>query len=266
MTPAPQAGVLDERDSLKRPFTFSLGLHLGVAAALTLATVAGVGKHEQWGDPNSRGGGGAFSVTAVHSIQLPGRTGPLNRVASDTESSIPEPVEKETRQKTSVKEREDGVPLKSKAKRRVSTEEHWQPSRRDYRAYDPNQVYSRGGQAATSPLFGQAPGSGGVGVGNGAPFGTRFGFYAVLLRDRVAQHWRTEQVDARIRTLPPAVVQFEIMRDGRVRSVRVVQSSGNVALDYSAQRAITEASPLPALPAGYSGNSAIIEFWFELKR
>jgi TonB family protein len=268
MTPASHAAILDEPDSLKRPFTFSLALHAGIFGALTLATVVGVGTHEQMGDPNAQGGGGAFSVTAVKSIPLPGRTGPLNKVASDTESAIPEPVEVKPRPKvTKVKEPEDGIPLKSKNhKRAAAAEERWQPSRKDYRAYDPHQVYSNAGQAATSPLFGQAPGSGGVGVGNGMPFGTRFGSYALIIRDRVAQHWRTEQVDGRIRSLPAAIISFEIQRDGRVRNVRVVQSSGNVALDYSAQRAVTEAAPLPALPAGFSGDVASIEFWFELKR
>ena len=122
------------------------------------------------------------------------------------------------------------------------------------------------GQSASSPLYAPAPGSGGVGVGEGTPFGTRFGAYAALIRDRVAQKWRTEQVDARIRSLPSAIVTFDIQRGGQVRNVRVVQSSGNVALDYSAQRAVMEAAPFEPLPAAYSGSSATIEFWFTLKR
>jgi TonB family protein len=103
-------------------------------------------------------------------------------------------------------------------------------------------------------------------VGTGAPFGTRFGAYALLLSERVAQKWRTDSVDSRIRTLPAAIVTFEIQRGGQVRNVRVVQSSGNVLLDNSAQRAIFEAAPFPPLPNAYEGNSAVIEFWFQLKR
>jgi len=57
-----------------------------------------------------------------------------------------------------------------------------------------------------------------------------------------------------------------VHRDGRISSIRVAQTSGNRALDYSAQRAVTEASPLPAIPAGCDGNPATVEFWFELKR
>jgi outer membrane biosynthesis protein TonB len=46
----------------------------------------------------------------------------------------------------------------------------------------------------------------------------------------------------------------------------VAQSSGNRALDYSAERAITEAGPFEPLPVAFDGSYAVIEFWFELKR
>ena len=122
------------------------------------------------------------------------------------------------------------------------------------------------GQSASSPLYAPAPGSGGVGVGDGTPFGSRFGAYANLIRDRVAQKWHADQVDARIRSLPTAIVTFDIQRSGQVANVRVIQSSGNVSLDNSARRAVMEASPFEPLPAAYSGSSATIEFWFTLKR
>jgi len=37
-------------------------------------------------------------------------------------------------------------------------------------------------------------------------------------------------------------------------------------LDYSAQRAVYEASPFPHLPDAYDRNDATVEFWFELRR
>jgi len=82
----------------------------------------------------------------------------------------------------------------------------------------------------------------------------------------VAEKWHTGDVDPRIKTAPPVIVTFDLQRDGSVRNVRVAQSSGNSVLDYSAQRAIYDASPLPALPSGYERNDATIEFWFELRR
>ena len=258
--------ILDERDSLKRPIMGSVLLHAAVFGTIAVMTIAQVGKRESWGDPNSAGGG-AFTVTAVKAIPLPGRTGPVNKVASDTKSQIPEPVKAKPEPKRAVKEDPDAISLKSK-KKNAKTEktERVASNRRDPREYSDNQVYSRAGQAATSPLYGLAPGSGGVGVGNGMPFGNRFGAYAQMIRERVAQRWKTETVDGRIKTLPPAIVTFEIMRNGQVRNIKVFQSSGNVALDYSAQRAITEAAPFEPLPAAYDGSSAMIEFWFQLKR
>jgi protein TonB len=114
-------------------------------------------------------------------------------------------------------------------------------------------------------MIGQA-GSGGINVGRGSPFGDRFGYYVDLLRQRVGQKWRTGDVDPRVRTAPPAIVNFYIRRDGTVHSVRLVQTSGNLALDLSAQRAIADAAPFPPLPNGYNSNEVSIEFWFELKR
>jgi len=257
------ADVLDERDSLRKPLLSSVFLHAAVFGAITLMTIAEFRRKETWGDPNSMGGG-AFSVTAVKSIPIPGRTGPLNPVASDTQSEVPEPVKPEP--KKAVKEDEDAIPLKSKKKPKAEKTDRYASNRRDTREYDRNQVFSRGGQAATSPMYQMTPGAGGVGVGTGAPFGTRFGAYSLLIRDRVAQRWRTDQVDTRIRELPPAIVTFEILRNGQVRGIKVTQSSGNYALDISAQRAVTEASPFEPLPAGYEGNSATIEFWFQMKR
>jgi protein TonB len=61
-------------------------------------------------------------------------------------------------------------------------------------------------------------------------------------------------------------VTFEIVRDGSVRNVRLLQRSGNLALDNSAQRAILQAGPFPQLPADYNRDSASVEFWFQLKR
>ena len=163
-------------------------------------------------------------------------------------------------------EEPDAVPIKSHARPKPSeitrsAQNNWRAKQQD----QPNQLYSQAGQALVSPLVGQV-GSGGVGVGIGSPLGNRFGNYVTILQQRVAEKWRTGDVDSRIHSLPPAVVTFDLMRDGTVRNVRLAQTSTNQPLDYSAQRAIYEASPFPPLPAAYERNSATVEFWFELRR
>ena len=127
----------------------------------------------------------------------------------------------------------------------------------------PNQVYSSTGQAATSPMFSQAPGGGGVGSGSTSPFGNRFGYYEQLIRDKVARNWRSQDLDASVRN--PVVVTFDILRNGSIQNVRVTRSSGNFGADQSAQRAILLSNPFPPLPAQYEQNVATIEFSFRLQ-
>lgn len=257
--------VLEQREEFRRPLLASLALHGAVFGLIAAAAVTGIGRRPPWGDPNSMGGGGAYSVSPVKNIPIPGRSGPVNPVASDTQSQIPTPPKSEPK-KAARQPEPDAIVLKSRKAPRTDRSARADTARRDTREFGENQLFSRAGQAAASPMYAMAPGAGNVGIGSGAPFGARCGGYVTVLRDRVAQRWRTEQIDPRIRTLPPAVVWFELHRNGQVRNVRLVQSSGNVALDYSAQRAILEASPFEPIPPGCEGDPARVEFWFELKR
>jgi periplasmic protein TonB len=256
--------ILEERDSLKGSFFGSLVLHAGMAALVAGVSMANLGERTPWGEPNALGGG-AVGVTAVKSIPMPLRSGPVNRLANDTQSQVPAAVKPEP-VKAAPKPEPASISIKSKRapeKKRAPQRAAAKPAQRETAS---NQVTSSTGAAASSPLYAMTPGTGGVGVGTGAPFGFQFGAYATLVRDRVAQRWRTDQVDPRLRTLPPAIVTFEIVRSGQVQNIRVVQSSGNRALDYSAERAVTEAAPFMPLPAQYRGSSAVIEFWFQLQR
>jgi TonB family protein len=115
-------------------------------------------------------------------------------------------------------------------------------------------------------MFSEMPGAGRVGTGANTTLGSRFGAYSALIQERVTQHWRTGDVDANIRTGPQVVVSFEIRRDGSVGALRVTQESGISTLDFSARRAILEASPFPPLPQAFERSSATFEIVFELKR
>jgi protein TonB len=239
-------------------------LHAAIAAAVVAWTSFNLGgRIERWGDPQSLGGGGV-TITPVKGIQLPPRTGRENRVANDTESQIPAPPKPQPK-KQAPQPDPDAVALKSKnAKAKPAPPQVAQRRYTPVPDPKPNQVYSSTGQALTSPMFTQAPGGGGVGSGSGSPFGNRFGWYEQLLRERVARNWRSQDLDARIRNR--VAVTFEILRDGSIRNVRVSQSSGNFALDQSAQRAIVMSNPLPALPREFERDSALIEFWFGLQQ
>ena len=261
---APHVDILDEPEPLKGPLAGSIILHALVALALTWFSVVG-GRQLNWGDSSS-GGGSPMLVGVVNQIPLPGHSGTVNPVANNTTSEVPEPKPDKV-QRTRVAEPEpDAIPLQSRRQpKKPSPQESSVNSYRAKQIDRPNQLYNQEGQALVSPMIGMA-GSGGVGFGRGSPFGNRFGYYADLLRQKVAEKWRTGDVDPRIRTAPPVIVTFNIRRDGSIYGTRVEQTSGNFALDLSAQRAISDAAPFPPLPAQYERNEVSIEFWFRLQR
>lgn len=239
------------------------------SAAVHLALLGGLagynylqGRADTLGDPNPTGGGSVL-IQPVNSIPIPSPRGPVQPVANDTKSQVPD--KPEPKQKPQPKKPPppdpDSIAL---GKRKNEPKRAPEPaSTRPPEPVNPNQVTAPGGARATSPMF-QVQGAGGVGLGQSNPFGNRFGYYADLIRQRVAQKWQTGAIS--LRTAPPAIVTFDVRRDGSVGNVRLVKSSGNGQLDYACQRAVIDASPLPPLPAGFERDSATIEFWFQLNK
>jgi protein TonB len=257
--------ILGQRDSLRKPLVGSAALHGAIFGTLLVWEVVTSSHRVAWGDANS-GGPGSIAINMVNKIPLPSRSGIVNPLANDTQSAVPTPPPAAKPQRRAPAEEPDAIPVKSRAHpKQVEVTRSAQNTFRAQQQDRPNQLYSQSGPALVSPMIGQT-GSGGVGVGPGSPFGNRFGNYVMILRQRVAERWHTGDVDPRIKTAPPVIVTFDLMRDGSVRDVRISQNSGNATLDYSAQRAIYDASPFPPLPAGYERNDAVIEFWFELRR
>ena len=260
----PYADAFDEHEPLGKPFLGSLALHAGVVAIVAAGSFIGVHTPQRWGDKESIGG--STVVNPVARIPMMARTGPVNPVANDTESQAPQAP---PQPKPVVREKApepDAIPLKSR-----TTPKKAAPVTASNQRYRPNmetksnQVYGSTGQAMVSPMMGQT-GSGGVRVGDASPLGDRFGAYGSLLAQLIAQKWKTQDVDARIHTAPPVIMNFTILRDGTIRDIRVKTSSGNAALDRSAERALYDVGKVGPLPAAYERDKAEIEFWFELKR
>ncbi|MCS7315337.1 MAG: energy transducer TonB [Bryobacterales bacterium] len=253
----------EHKEPLRAWLAASLAAHAAVLATLFVYHSLGEGARVQWGTPHALGGG-SVAVTPVRQIPLPARSGRVNPVAEDTVSRVPAPPKPQTR-KTQPAPARDAIEIparKSEASRTQRTRRIERPWVEDR----PHQLYSQSGQALSSPLFGAQTGAGGVGMGPGSSFGQRYGWYRDLIETRVAQKWDTTDVDPRLTSAPPVIVIFDILRSGQVRNVAIVQSSGNRALDYSAQRAIYLASPFPPLPAGFERDEARVEIWFQLKR
>ena len=78
--------------------------------------------------------------------------------------------------------------------------------------------------------------------------GAAFAWYRASVTNSLYGHWRRPVVSG-IREPIEVRVAFEIMRDGNVRGLRIEESSGVPTLDRSALRAVSDATPLPALPS-----------------
>jgi len=253
--------ILDEQDRLSRWFVSSLGFHILLAASLLSYGVLFGGRVAQWGSPTG-GGIGAVAVNPVARIPLPARQAPQNPVANQTESQVPTPPpQPKAKPKPRVEEFEpDAIPLKGR-NLRYNRESAVANKFREQQRFQSNQLYSEAGQRLSSPMYG-LQGGGGVGVGDNSPFGAQFGWYAKLIVDKVGRNWRTSD----LRNVSQiATVTFILKRDGSVSHVRITQPSGNSALDFSAQRAIWDAEPFPALPPQYPENQAEVELHFSLK-
>ena len=256
--------ILEEQESLARPLAGSVALQVAVFVAISLQGLIGGNLVDVWGNPDSLGGS-AVGITAVQQIPLPSRGGLVNPLANDTESDVPEPPAAKSEAKREPEPQRPEVVIPGKSAPKPAPRRQATARRREQVEERTGQVYSDSGRALSSPMISQT-GSGGVGIGTGGPFGYRFGAYRALIEQRIAQHRRTDEVDPRLQTAPPAVVTFAIYRNGSTGDVRIEQSSGNKILDNSALRAVYEASPFPPLPAAYERNEAQVEIWFRLRR
>jgi TonB family protein len=254
--------MFDPRDSLRKPFIGAVTVHVLMAGAVILSVWL-KGTVNPFGAKDA--GGAAVGIEAVNSIPLV-HHGDTNPVANDSPSEVPqEPAKPEPERVKREPVSKDAIPIKTKNAKVAPKETAASPSKyRPFDEVDPNKVYSKQPQAVSTPMF-QAAGAGQIGLGLNTTLGSRFGEYAARIRQLVSEQWHTGDVDASIKTAPKVILNFELMRDGSVRGVRIVQSSGVSALDFSVRRAIADAK-LPPIPAEFDKNSATVEFVFELKR
>jgi outer membrane biosynthesis protein TonB len=253
------AGLLDQREPIGGAFWGAVALHVALFGGLTLYSL--VNTRESFGAPDA--GGAAVGVEAVKSIPLAHR-GPTNPVANDSKSDVPQAPPKQE----AVKEKEippDAVRLKGRTTKKAK-ETTSKPRFKSFDDLQPNQLTSTQAQAVSTEAFTAMPGAGRVGTGANTTLGNRYPAYAAQIQRIIAQKWRTSDVDANVKTAPPVVATFEILRDGSVRAVALLDKSGISTLDFSVQRAILDSNPFPPLPPGFDKDSAKVELWFELKR
>lgn len=250
--------ILDERDPLAFPFVGSLLVHGAVAALVLFGWLWMNRTKETLGDLHPAGGP-AYAVSPVSKIPIPQREAPENPVANDTQSTVPTQPDKQTQEKQAVPEKnafEIAEKKKREAPKLTHQQQYTQPAPK-------NQVYSHNAPAVSSPMYSAPGGAGQVGIGPNSMLGNRLGWYAELVRQQIAQSWRTAGLDARSQNAA-TIVGFTIERDGSVRNPQVVQSSGNPSIDNTALRAIYDAK-LPPLPPQITDSSIAAQFTFSLR-
>ena len=230
----PHADILEQDESLRKPLIASAVFHVSflVLAAVYTMWMARV-SHETWG--SNTAGGGAVEVNVVKTIPIPGKNGKVNPLAHDTESQIPEPPPEKKLEKPAPKPEPEAIPL---WRDKPAREQPQTVARRNMppQQWRDNQLYSVEGAAANSPMYSMPHGGGSIGVGAGV-FGQQYGAYTSLIIQRIAEKWQTANLDPRSQR-SPAIVNFDIRRDGSVSNPTVMQSSGNYNIDVSAQRAV----------------------------
>jgi protein TonB len=133
----------------------------------------------------------------------------------------------------------------------------------------PNAVPGHGGAPAIPTGANDNPGSRpGLEVKGegGGDFASRYGWYVDSVKRRIQTNWLQNTIDPAVRQAHTAhaVAQFTISRDGSLKDIQIVQSSGNLSLDNSALRALLASNPMPALPADYGKSYVAVTFDFDL--
>jgi TonB family protein len=113
-----------------------------------------------------------------------------------------------------------------------------------------------GGDYGSGPAQAQTPNRDAIEIVSDT-LGVDFAPYLSRLHVQVYNNWfavMPETAKAPWRTKGTVVIEFTIMKDGTVTGLRILQGSGNVALDRAAYAAISASNPMPQLPTGFKAD------------
>src|SRR5256885_16667256 len=106
--------TIDQRDPVGKAFTASLLMHSGVVALMIFSGL--FNKTISWGD--QRASSGAVGINVVPTIPIPRPEGPVNPLANDTKSIVPE-TPAPVKPKEQVKAPEpDAIPIQPKVEKK----------------------------------------------------------------------------------------------------------------------------------------------------
>lgn len=253
--------------SLKKYFFRSAVFHfLLAAAAVSVSHLERQGV--LWGGVGAQPGGTKVNLISSAGIPMP-------RESMVTESRTVDPTKslhKEDPKPTPPEPKTDATKIP-----KFEKEKPLPPSRRsrtlESKTPEPdNAIPGKGGNpnlptgySQTPGASASAPGVSAVGQG-GSDFAGRYPWYVDAVRNRVEQSWDQTTIDPAARAAHRAhtVMTFRISANGSISSIRMVQSSGNSSMDYSAMRALQGIEAFRPLPNDYIGTYVEVTFDFDL--
>jgi TonB family protein len=261
------SAVIAERaragDGMGRVLGLSFGAHVAVVAALVLMPAG-------WWTQDSP----ALPKDAMF-ISLGGTPGPRSTGmtpidARPIQQAVPEPELKKPQwvQPPAVKTPEMTVPEKARPAPRAKTPPVTKAPDTARGHVTTKGTEARSGTARAETGATRGTGFGGLTTGGGGGTG---GYveagnfccpdYLGTMVSMISQNWNQFQQVA-----GETLMKFTIQRDGRITDVEVERSSGFVALDLAAQRALIATGQLPALPAAYPDPDLVVHLSFQYKR
>jgi len=241
-------------------------LHAVLVAALILSAFLKF-PGNQWSGVG--GGGDNIKVNLVGSAGLP-----MPKPTNVTDSNVVDPTK--TLHKEEEKPKPPEPPTKSEKIPQFDKKKPLPPTNKSkvFPNKTPevdNAVPGHGGTPNLPTGVGSTPGSTpGLSIQGqgGGDFASRYGWYIESVKRRIQQNWLQNTIDPNVRAAHMArtTMEFTILRDGTIKDIKMVQSSGNVSMDNSGQRALLSSSPLPVLPPDYSGSYVRVTFDFDLSQ
>jgi periplasmic protein TonB len=258
-------------ESLKGPLRLSAVFHVALAAAIVFL-LKPTPHDSGWG-----GAGGSISVGIVGSVPAAVPAVPLPQPDTVTESRVVDEskglYKTEPQPKPKV---EDATPIPKFEKNKPPKYNSHPSKLLENKTPPPENAVPYGGGGTPAVPYSSAQtftlGSGSIQAGmgfsgaGGGNFGQRYSWYVEAVQRRISGNWLQATVDPGIRAAPRLDITFQVMRDGTVTNIQIVQSSGNASVDTSAVRAIRASNPLQPLPGDYSGSYVSVDFWFDFRR
>ncbi len=89
----------------------------------------------------------------------------------------------------------------------------------------------------------------------------QFFYYVKILKEKVNNNWLAPYVTSSSNV--NTVVNFQILRNGEIKNIKINKTSGFKEFDEAAKNAILKSSPLPGLPDDYKEEPLDVVFEFE---